>query len=341
MAHASEIHRILCDHLHNPSSSFSIGSFGAIAEFHRDATEPLILDDPEQLTIATDRGALKIGLIDGVTPLAYETLSGRPGRWQHGVVFCLPETLAESRCRSALTELGPDHNAIRAEDRGGVLFDIGLSARNVDFCVRIQDPELLSLLRQNANQSVFGPESHAMSAIVEASPHRIAISKLGRAEVYQAIDRIKTPQGPHTHVLPKFLKSGRTHSANIPVPSGYLPCLSLHPANPLQDGNGNTRAFDRARLTAFEALLYRWGVPEYCAEKARVLAALRGGRKPDTYDLPTSRPGRTGLRVALRQMKQIEGDNPILDRWCTQFDSAGAKTDGDRDNDRHRHRLEA
>ncbi len=330
MAHDPDMQRIIREHLHDPSSSFSIGSFGAIAEFHRDAGELLVLDDHEQLIIATDRGALKIELTDGTTPLAYETLSGRPGRWQHGVVFCLPETLAKSHCRSTLTELGPDQDAIRAEDRDAILFDVGLSARNIDFCIRTQDPGLLSLLRQDAGRSMFEPGNRAMNAIVEASPHRIVISKLGRAEVYQAIDKAKTPQGPHTHVLPKFLKSGRTHSANIPVPSGYLPCLSLYPANPLTDGNGRERAFDRASLATFEALMDRWGVPEYRAEKARATAALHDRRDPNAYELPRTRLGRTGLRVALRQMNQVDGGNPILHQWRSRFDAARAETGGDR-----------
>lgn len=198
MAHDPEIQRILCKHLHDPTSSFSVGSFGAIAEFHRDADEPLSIDDTERLAIATDRGALRIDLADGVIPLAYETLSGRPGHWQHGVLFCLAGSQAASHRRTTLTELGPDHGAIRAEDRDAVLFDMGLGARNVDFCIRTKDPELLARLHEGVGRSVLERTSPIMSAIVEAGPHRIAISKLGRAEVYQAIDKVKTPEGPHT-----------------------------------------------------------------------------------------------------------------------------------------------
>ena len=322
MTHDPEIHRVLTEQLHDPDSSFSIGSVGAIAEFHRDADEPLILDDPEQLTIATDRGGLKVAWIDSVMPLAYETLSGRPGRWQHGVVFCCPKSLALSHRRSLLTELGPDRDAIRVVDRDAVLFDMGLSARNVDFCIRTRDPELLMLLRQDAGRSVLEPGSRAMGAIVEASPHRIAISRLGRAEVYQAIDKVKTPSGPHTHVLPKLLEGGRTHAANIPVPSGTLPCLSLYPANPLFDGLGRDKPFDTASFENFQSLLDLWGVPEYCAEKARAADALRSGLDANAYDCPRTRLGRTALRVALRQMRQTDESNPILHGWSSQFDPA-------------------
>ncbi len=315
-----DIHRVLRDQLRDPSSSFSIGSCGAIAEFHRDADEPLILDDPEHLTIATDRGSLRIALIDSVMPLAYETLSRRPGRWQHGVVFCCPKSPALSHRRSTLTELGPDRGAIRAMDRDAVLFDLGLSARNVDFCIRTRDPELLALLRRDASRSVLEPGNRAMGAIIEASPHRIAISRLGRAEVYQAIDKVKTPQGPHTHVLPKLLRRGRTHAANIPVPSGTLPCLSLYPANPLFDGLGRDKPFDTSSLASFRSLLERWGAPEYCAEKTRAVDALRSGLDADAYDDPRTRLGRTALRVALRQLRQTDADNPALHGWSRRFD---------------------
>jgi hypothetical protein len=327
MTHDPEIHRLLREHLYDPNSSFSIGSFGAIAEFHRDADEHVILNDPHPLTIATGRGALRIDLIDGVTPLAYETPSGPSDHWQHGVVFCLAENFAASNCRSTLAELGPDRGAIRAEDRDAILFDMGLGARNIDFCIRTKDSELLSLLRRDAGRSMLAPGTPTMGAIVEASPHRIAISKLGRVEVFQAIGKLKTPQGPHTHVLPKFLKSGRTHSPKIPLPSDLLPCLSLYPANPLYDGSGRRRAFDRARLAAFESLLHRWGVPEYCEEKTRALDAIRSGLDPGAYKPPRTRLGRTALRVVLRQFRQVDENNPTHQLWSIYFDSAAAETD--------------
>lgn len=325
MAETPDIQRVLCEHLHTPSSSFSIGSFGAIAEFHRRADEPLVLDDPETLTVATERGGLRVALIEGVSPLAYETLSGRRDRWQHGVVFCLPKALAASCQRDVLTELGPDEDAIRPEDRGAILFDMGLAARNIDFCVRTSDSSLLDVLRQGAGRPLFAHGNPAMGAIVEASPHRIAISKLGRAEVYQAIGRVKTPEGPHTHVLPKFLKSGRTHSANIPVPRGQLPCLSLHPAHPLYDGLGQDTPFEPGYLASFEALLDHWGAPEYRAEKARVVGAVRRGEDSQVYELPRSRLGRTGLRVALRQLKQLDGDTSALRQWRDRCDAPQAR----------------
>ena len=61
--------------------------------------------------------------------------------------------------------------------------------------------------------------------ILAANPHRVFISRLGRIEVYQPIPPPsgKSPEGPHTHVLPRLLKSGRTHPATEPVPEGWFP----------------------------------------------------------------------------------------------------------------------
>jgi hypothetical protein len=82
----------LAQYLASASHSFSIGSFGAIAEFHRDADEKLIIDKADQLTLMTARGALQFNLAEQVQPIAYEALSQHKQRWQQGVAFCLPKS---------------------------------------------------------------------------------------------------------------------------------------------------------------------------------------------------------------------------------------------------------
>ena len=86
-----------------------------------------------------------------------------------------------------------------------------------------------------------------MGIILHANPHRVFISRLGRIEVYQPIPPPsgKSPEGPHTHVLPRLLKSGRTHPATEPVPEGWIPCAHLYPPHPARDGLGEPRAVRR------------------------------------------------------------------------------------------------
>lgn len=109
-------------HLRDPDTGFSVGSFGAIAKFHHRAGEAVEIDS---LGAVTDRGALPIEHATNVKSLACEILSGRPGRWTHGVVFCLPTSAARRHVRTVITELGPDRSAIRSRDREALLFDVG------------------------------------------------------------------------------------------------------------------------------------------------------------------------------------------------------------------------
>jgi hypothetical protein len=81
-------------------------------------------------------------------------------------------------------------------------------------------------------RSVFEPGNPAMGVILAANPHRVFISRIGRIEVYQPIPPAtgKSPDGPHTHVLPKLLRSKRSHPATEPIPDGWVPCAHFYPA---------------------------------------------------------------------------------------------------------------
>ena len=232
----ARITELLSHAVADPESSFSIGSLGAIAEFHRDASEPLTLDEAARMSIATARGALSIDLRDGIIPITCENTTDegscrRAGETQKETLFCLPLADATRHRQVVLTELGPDQDAVHEVDRAALLFDLGLGALNIDFCIRTTDRTLIELLTKGVGSSLLEPEFQLFRAIVDASPDRIAISALGRIEVYQPIPKAGSPDGPHTHVLPELLKTGRTHVAGTPVPDGYLPCLSLYSAN--------------------------------------------------------------------------------------------------------------
>ena len=327
MSVGSEAAALVRAHLGMSTSSFSIGSVGAIGEFHRGPSETLDLEDLSRLTLATARGAIRIELAPQVRPVAYEQLSSRERRWQQGVSFCLPEKLGRSSARNTLTELGPDHDAIFERDREAILFDMGLRAENMAFCIRTADPALLAVLRAEEGHDLLVSPGAAMAAIKDRSPHRIARSKLGRIEVFQAIGRTKTPEGPHTHVLPKLIGQGRSHAANIPVPSGTLPCLSLYPANPLSDALGDPKPFSREEHEDFQAVLRRWGAAECLEEKRRVERALAAGDRPEAFEAPRSRLGRTAVRIALRQRTWTHGDDDLTRSWCAAFDRSGSADD--------------
>jgi len=308
--------------LADPGAGWSMGSFGAIAEFHQDPEEPAITG---VLSRVTTRGGIRLENLAAAVPVAYETLMKRPDRWGQGVALCLPGDAAARARRGVLSELGPDEAALRPEDQGAVLFDMGLEQPQVDFCIRTADPGLLRLLRAAEGRSLFAPDNPAMAAILAAHPHRVALTALGRVEVYQKIGGPDTggvsPPGPHTHVLPQLLRARRTHSANIALPEGLVPCAGLYPESALAGPLGEEKPFDPQAFAGFQALLDHWGLDEHRTVKSAVDAALRAGKGPEGFPAD-SRIARRALRIALRQALRLHGETPLLTHWLATVDRA-------------------
>src|SRR5262245_35198310 len=183
--------------------------------------------------------------------------------WSHRIALCLPERDCLMSRRDVLTELGPDNAALRAADREGVMFDLGLGCAQVDACIRVSDAAVASRLRALTGRNVFEADNPAMSIIVPHGPHRVFLTRIGRAEVFQPIppSNGRSPEGPHTHVLPDLLRHRRTHASTEHIPIGLVPCAHLYPAHPSKDGLGNPVPFDESRHVAFQQALERFGDP--------------------------------------------------------------------------------
>ncbi len=240
--------------------------------------------------------------------------------------------------RTVLTELDVDREALQPEHCGSILFDLGLGALHTDLCVRIGDQNTVARLRSHCVRSVFDPANPAMGLLLEANPHRVFISRIGRIEVYQPIPPAsgKSPDGPHTHVLPKLLKSGRTHAATEPIPEGWIPCAHFYPGHPVRDGGG-PESFDAACHDSFQRMIERFGLPGCLAIKRRVVDAIGSGEPPSTLAAAQDRYGRTGVRIALRQLKAAGTASPMLRAWLTEFDHAVVEDDGDEAVLQHAH----
>jgi hypothetical protein len=311
--------------IEDPSAQWSMGTFGAIAEFSRDLTEPARVVHASDLTeVSTIRGGVRVELPDDLRAVAYETTSKDPNQWGHAIALCLPIGACAMNRRTVVHELGRDEGAIRSEDGESILFDLGLGTVQVDVCVRTSDPELLDALRAGEGQALFDPANPAMRAILAASPHRVFLTRVGRGEVYQAIPPAggRSPDGPHTHLLPKLLRSGRTHAATTPIPQGWAPCASLYPAHPKKDGLGVMQPFDRTRHEWFQKALALFGDPELTDLKQRVAQALATELDPKELVVPPNRFSRNTIRVALRQAEALNGPSAALTAWRREYDNA-------------------
>ena len=138
--------------------------------------------------------------------------------------------------RAVLTEIGPDRDALREEDRVAPLFDLGLDVLQLDACVRASDPAVAAGLRAHCGKSIFSPNSPAIGIILAISPHRVFASRVGRIEVYQPIPPSggESPEGPHTHLLPELLRERRTHSPEASIPANLVPCAYVNTAHRAQ-----------------------------------------------------------------------------------------------------------
>lgn len=263
-------------------TGWSMGSFGAICEFIRWPGDAPALPADRNAGWFTPRGGIRFDRTEGLTALAWDMPSTKSERFFRHVEFLLPEAEALVPQCKGLTEIGVDEDAIRPEDRDMIIFDGGLEQKNVRFCVRTRDPELIAELRANEGRGYFDPQNSASAMILGKHPHRVSLTAAGRVEVYQKIGGPdtgwKSPDGPHTHLLPKLLAAGRTHSANTPIPEGFLPVASLHPASPFSLPDGTERPFCKATWRHYAELMDA----HRSAEVTALRASLAGGATHDS-----------------------------------------------------------
>jgi hypothetical protein len=201
-------------YLADPLTGWSVGTYGAIAEFQYDSGEPGLQLDLEAMAVRTGRGALAIVSLESVQAFGLADDTGR----LREIAFCSERRGAQ---RTTVTELGP------------LTFDVGVAAPHVDMLVRLRpdDAATAAALRAGVGHPLFAADNPAGLAIARASPTRILASPVACIEVHQPIPPPggRSPEGPHTHLLPKFLAQGRTHPPGSPLPEGLYCGLSLYP----------------------------------------------------------------------------------------------------------------
>jgi len=311
---------LIVEQLVEPDARWSLGSFGAVAEFVRDPDEPAEIARNEQaMSVVTPRGAIRLEARESLRAMAFETVTTQS--WSQRVALCLPQEQAAMSQRTVLTELGPDTRALRRQDRDALLFDLGLGAIQVDGCIRTADPELIEALRKHARQSLFAAGNPVMELILRHHPHGVFTTRVGRVEIYQAgTEEDAAPSGPQSRVLPQLLALQRAHAASEPIPRGWIACGHLHPAHPLHDVYGRARPFDATRYVAFQRMLSRHGDVEHVRLKRNVTKGVIGGLAPSAIAIPDDHFARASITIALRQLKASEGPSANLTAWFAAHD---------------------
>jgi hypothetical protein len=319
----TEIDALLGALARDDAAGWSVGTWGAVADLERAPGDGAIVErDAAGWTWRTTLGGVRVSAVPALRVVAYERCLRPAGSWRQALGLCLPDAQAACARRGVVTELGPDAEALDPDDRSAILFDLGLGARAADFCVRTADPATLAALRAAARRPLFDP-SHGLAArLVALSPARVVITAAGRAEIATSIPPPggTTPRGPHTHLLPKLLATGRTHPAIEPIPAGWIPVATVFPPHPLIGTGGTPIPFDADRHERFQALLHTYGDPAHLATKATISAAVLTDAPAAR---PTPGPGRTArsraARVTLRQLAHTAPTAPGLPAWREAF----------------------
>ena len=198
---AGLIHGALVD----GAGGWSMGVLGALAEFAIVGDERVDVrrGGPGGRTVEalTAGGGIRLGVTDDT--VAYGTGSG-------GVILAVPRsTLPAPSVRVAAAPADPA--ALRPEDEKAVLVDLGVGHSAAAFCVRTGDSELIAALRAVEGATWREVLDRIGHRLVAASPHRVVTGPLGRIEVYNPIpmERDASPEGCHTHLLPRLLETGR------------------------------------------------------------------------------------------------------------------------------------
>lgn len=225
------------------AGTWTMGVYGGLAEFWLDLGEACRIETYEDGVMAiAARGALELRVHEKSRLFAF---GGPDADGQYGALcLALPRTRLELPVEDAITPLGPDTNALRPEDRGKELFDLGLGRAVARFSVRTDDRGLYRKLLENRG----GHWTEAMAAIgqelIAASPHRVVETRFGRIEVYTPIPMPgeATPDGPHTHLMPELLAMDHEIAPGQDLPPIYAPGPVFYPAK--KDGLHDHRGGD-------------------------------------------------------------------------------------------------
>ncbi|MCE2580690.1 hypothetical protein NO263_01920 [Gluconacetobacter entanii] len=282
-------------------NGWSIGTFGAIGEFHHVPDDRVCLTPcPDGLEIVTQRGAIRISPSEPLHALAWDSLVGKGRRWRHSMALCGPLQLT---AKHTLKVLGKDADAVRPEDRDAWLIDLGIGVGRVRMCVRTENARLVEALAVDTDDPL-AVVTAAFALLMEVQPHRVMLSPAGRLEVYQPVPAPDgdSPLGAHTHLLPKLVRLKRPCSALDPIPEGWQPFLTLHPAAPFRPSDDDSHDYDRLADLSFLPLLEEFGMEEDLQVSGTFQAHVRQHGTPENLKIPATRRGRARMHIELLRM---------------------------------------
>jgi predicted Fe-S protein YdhL (DUF1289 family) len=226
-----EIATFITRRLAEQAGVWVFGVPGATAEFSIGKEEPFDTGmRGSTIVAATARGAVRFEITRSTRVLALGEAGGSGA--VRAFVLAVPRERLDLPRHAALAPLGLDQEAMRSGDRWQHLFDLGLDQPSAQFCIRTGDPALLRTLETASGSLWPALLAEHGKQILDASPHRVIRTAIGRAEVFVPIPKPgdRSPPGPHTHLLPQYLAERREMPPGAELPAAYAPAAMFYPA---------------------------------------------------------------------------------------------------------------
>ena len=226
-----EIRTFVVSTLRDKAGTWVMGVVGAVAEFAaRPDAQVVVETDESEVCATTSGGSLRFVIDDAVRALTFDPPGTPPDRQR--IVLAVKRERGRLPVTEAVADLGPDAGAVMPGDRGQRLFDLGLGRKEARFCTRCAPGAALEAMVAATGRSLFDAMPMLGPALLAQSPTRVVDSALGRIEVSTPIPPPggRSPAGPHTHLLPDHLATGRAMPTGMDLPRAYLPGAIFYPA---------------------------------------------------------------------------------------------------------------
>ncbi|MEM9629185.1 MAG: DUF1289 domain-containing protein [Pseudomonadota bacterium] len=224
------IRRFAADGLGQGRRMAVLGIVGALGEFMPGPNAPIdVRLEGNVLSATTEEAALRLHLDDGTRALAFSDVD--PADGEAPIALVVPRQRSALAAVSVLTALGLDREGITEDGRTGLLFDLGLGRQEARFLVRIADDRSREVMEAHLGAPLLEVLPKIGPMLVRTSPTRVIETPLGRVEIATPIPPPggQSPNGPHTHLLPAYLASGRAMPAGMDIPKSYLPGAIFYP----------------------------------------------------------------------------------------------------------------
>lgn len=204
------------------------GVVGAVGEFTAAPSENTYFQfEGETILAHTKNGAMRMKINDNVRALTF----GLPDSMASSPILLAVKKFESIPIADVITDLGEDTTPLLSSDEMR-MFDLGLGRKEARFCVRVASGSAKESLKKTTGLNFTEALPLIAGALMQESPTRVIDTAIGRIEVQGKIPppEASSPNGPHTHLLPNELETGRSLPVGMDIPCAYIPGAIFYPA---------------------------------------------------------------------------------------------------------------